>query len=614
MGSEAFGYTGKILRVDLTERRFSEVEFTAREREKWVGGTGLGAKTLWEEVQAGTLWNAPDNRLVFGAGPLTGSGFNGAGGFSLVALGAMTGSAGCSQAQGYFGAFLKFSGFDAMVIEGAGADWVYLLIRDGKAEFRDARHLRGKSTFETEKELRKELNITGRAASIFTIGPAGENQVRFACVVGDEGHAASKNGLGAVMGSKKLKAVIVCRGKRRFPVFDTERLHKCNEDVVEASKTDVGGLIYKWGSAGTMPVVYKNAALPVKNYTTNVFPEFVNLTGEYMRTHFKVKNAPCYACRTNHCKVVTVTEGPHSGLTAPEPEYELMAAFGPLIGQSDAGTAVHLATLADGAGLDGNETGWIMGFVMEAYEKGILTKQDLDGLEMSWGNASAVARLIEKIARREGIGDVLADGVMRAAARIGRGAPEIAVHAMDGSTPRGHDHRGRWAEMLDTCLSNTGTLEATFGGASPEMYEMPVAKDVFSPEEVAALNARVNGYRQFDDSLVVCRFAALTPKVVLPCVNAVTGWELTLDDAMKIGRRIVNLLRMFNMRHGHRTDDEFPSPRYGSTPVDGPLNGVGIREHWNKMREIYYRGMGWDLKTGYPLPETLEQLDLKETG
>ena len=606
------GYMGRILRVNLTRRESSEEEFDLEDRRKWIGGTGFGAKILWEEVPSKVSWDDPDNRLVFGTGPLNGTSFNGSGGFSLVGKGPMTNLAGSSQAQGFFGAYLKFSGFDALVIEGASTDWVYVTVRDEKIEFREANHLLGMGTFETEEAIRKELGVRTREVSIFGIGPAGENRVRFACVVGDRGHVASKNGLGAVIGSKRLKAIVAYRGKSRVSVSDPERLVKCSREVFEASKQDVGGLMYKWGSGGVLSPLYRSGALPVKNYTTNLFPGYERLDGQYIRTHFKVRSNPCYACRTNHCKILTVTEGPFEGLRAPEPEYELLAAFGPVIGQNDPGTAIYLATLADRMGIDGNETGWIMGFVMEAYEHAILNRNDLDGLDMTWGNGSAVEQLLLKITRREGIGDLFADGVMRAARKIGGAAIEMAIHAMDGTTPRGHDHRSRWAEMFDTCLSNTSTIEATFGGANPEAYGFPLPRDLFSPEEVAATNARVSGWRVIDDSLVTCRFAAFHPKLVLECVRAVTGQELTLEDAMRTGKRIINLLRLFNMRHGHNPELEAPSPRYGSTPTDGPWKGEGIMGHWKKMREIYYAGMGWDIKTGNPFPETLKELGLDD--
>lgn len=607
-----FGYTTRILRVDLTRKEMSEEEFSQEDRKKWIGGTGLGAKILWEEVPQGVSWNDPHNLLIFGTGPLTGTGFNGAGGFSLVGMGPMTNLAGCSQANGYFGAYLKLSGFDGVIIEGESSEWVYLLIEYGKAVIRDASHLVGRDTFETEQIIRKELRAKSKGISIFSIGPAGENRVRFASLVGDGGHVASKNGLGAVMGSKHLKAIVARRQKRGFPLLNSPTLKKINKRVIETSKRDFGGNIYKWGTGGTLSGNYKAGILPVRNYTTNIFPEYERLDGKYIRTHFKVENSPCYACRTAHCKVVTVTEGAYKGLRAAEPEYEILAAFGPMIGQSEPGAVVCLADLSDRMGLDGNELGWIMGFAMEAFEKGVLRKNDFDGLDMTWGNVSSVEQLIKKIAIREGIGDLLAEGVMRASHKIGGCAPRMAIYTLNGSTPRGHDHRGRWAEMLDTCLSNTSTIEATWGGAMPERFGLPPVEDIFSPDEVSKLNAKVNGWRQLDDSLVICRLAANHPRLILECLNAVTGWEVGLEEAMTIGKRIVNLLRLFNLRHGHKIELEAPSSRYGSTPTDGPWKGVSIGPHWENMRENYYNHMGWDIRTGKPLPETLKKLGLSD--
>jgi aldehyde:ferredoxin oxidoreductase len=607
-----YGYNGQILRVDLTHHKITTEPFEASRRERWVGGTGFGANVLWEEVPRAATWSGPENRLVFGTGPLTGTGFNGAGGFSVVGKGPMTNMAGCAQAQGFMGAFMKFCGFDAVVIEGASSEWVYLLIAKDRGEVRSAKHLVGRDTFETESMVKDELNVSGRDASVFSIGPAGETQVRFACIVGDGGHVASKNGLGAVMGAKRLKAIAVCRTKPDIAIFDPERFKHVNREMIEYSKTDFGEIIYQWGTGGLVEPAHTNGILPVKNYTTSVFPGFEQLDGRYTRKRFHIENAPCFACRVAHCKVVTVTDGPYEGLQAPEPEYELIAAFGPMIDQNDYGTVVHLNDLTDRMGLDGNETGWIMGFLMEAYEKGVITTGDLDGLKMTWGNTDAVDELIRRISRREGIGDLLAEGVKRASEQVGGSATEMAIYTMDGSTPRGHDHRGRWPELFDTCLSNTSTIEATFGGPNPQQYGLPPATDPVSPDEVSMLNAKVNGMRQLDDSLVTCRFAANNATLVIEALNAVTGWEWTIKEAMTAGKRIVNLLRLFNLRHGHQIRSEAPSPRYGSSPVNGPWRGISILPHWERMRRIYYEHMGWDPRNGKPLPETLRRLGMAD--
>ena len=250
---------------------------------------------------------------------------------------------------------------------------------------------------------------------------------------------------------------------------------------------------------------------------------------------------------------------------------------------------------------------------MECFEEGIFDLKATGGLSLTWGNVEAVRELLTRIARREGVlGGLLAEGVMRAARKVGGEAADRAVHTLKGVTPRSHDHRGRWTEFFDTCLSNTSTIETTAGGIQPEMVDLPPLTEPFAHEQVSTLNARFNGIRQFDDCLGTCRFASPHPKLVLECFNAVTGWDWSLNEAFSVGRRVVNLLRVFNLRHGMKVENERPSRRYGSVPVDGPAQGKDIMEKWQWMVENYYTLMGWDSTSGKPLPETLEKLDLNE--
>ena len=246
------------------------------------------------------------------------------------------------------------------------------------------------------------------------------------------------------------------------------------------------------------------------------------------------------------------------------------------------------------------------------YEKGIFSRADLDGLDMSWGNVEAVRSLLNRIANRQGIGELLAEGVMRVSQKIGGDAADSAIYTQKGVSPRSHDHRGRWEEFLDTCLTNTSTIETTWGGIHPQLVDQPSVTDPFSHQEVSSINARFNGVRQFDDCLGTCRFVATDPKLQLECLNAVTGWELTLEDVFSVGRRVVNQLRVFNFHHGMKREDERPSKRYGSVPIDGPARGKDIMEQWSSMLENYYTLMGWDPITGKPLPETLKRLGLED--
>jgi aldehyde:ferredoxin oxidoreductase len=604
------GYAGKILRVNLSEEKIGTEDLDEATIRKWVGGVGLGAKYLYDEVLPDADWSDPENHLIWTTGPLAGTGVAGAATINIMAKGPMTNLAGSSQANGFFGAYLKFCGYDGIIFQGKALHPVYLLLQRGTARLLDARHLKGKTVDEVEDILKKELGVGKYGASVFGIGPAGENLVRHACIVGDGGHSASHNGLGAVMGAKNLKAVVALKAAAAFSAYDPDLLKIKAAEMVEHAKTT---RVYQWGTGGGLSVLHNTGALPVKNYTTNIFPEHEKMNGQYMRTHFKIRSRPCYKCAVAHVKEVTVTEGPYKGFVGEEPEYEMLAAWGPQIGNTDLGATVMLANEVDTLGMDCNETGWIVGWAMECFEKGVFSTKETDGLDLTWGNVEAVKTLMNRIARREGnFGNLLAEGVMRASKTIGGKAAGWAVYGQKGSAPRGHDHRGRWFELFDTCLTNTSTLEATHGPIQPKLVDMEDPSDYFSHEQVSTFNARYNGIGLYQDCTGTCRFVAADPKRLIACFNAVTGWNWALSDAFTLGRRIVNQLRIFNLRHGMDIKDERPSVRYGSIPVDGPNKGVNIMEKWDWMVKNYYTLMGWDPQTGVPLPETLEKLDLKE--
>jgi len=356
----------------------------------------------------------------------------------------------------------------------------------------------------------------------------------------------------------------------------------------------------------------------VKNYTTSIYnipaEELEKWDGPHLQEHYVSGRHNCWGCRFEHCTMFTIPDGPHQGFEGEEPEYEQFAAFGPVIGNTEVDAAIVLANECDRLGFENNEMGWLLGLVMECYEKGILTREQLDGLDMSWGNVEAVRSLMRRIAHREGIGDLLAEGVMRAAQQIGGEAVNFAIHTQKGNTPRGHDHRSRWTEMFDTVTSNTGTLEtgpmANMPADSLQAIGVEGTPDVFSPQEVSRFTARTKGAMIFEDSLGVCRFTTRTDVPYLTrAANAVTGWDMDVPEAMRVGLRAVNRLRAFNIRHGIGPELDFPSRRYGSTPIDGPTAGVSVQPVWDEMLANYYQLLGWDEK-GVPKRETLEGLGL----
>lgn len=613
-----YGYHGKLLRADLTKQKTSIDELDDEDVRKYVGGTGFGAKVLYEEVQPGVQWSDPENRIIIATGPLSGTIFPGSGSFTLVTKCPATNLAVDTQANGFLGAFLKLSGLDGIVIHGQSERWLYLFVRDGELEFRDANHLTGTDTFEAEERIKKEIEKDHKCGkeklSVYSIGQAGENLVRFAALVGDHGHVCSKGGNGAVFGAKRLKAVAVARGNRKAPVSDERALTEIYKEHWAELQNDPSVKMYtEYGTAGLVPRNAKIGLLPVRNYTTSVFPaeKVEKFTGEYMRTRFENRKKTCWACRIAHTRYTKVTEGVYKDIEGEEPEYEAIAAFGPQIWQMEPGATVMLGDLADKLGLDVNESGWVLGFVMECYEKGIIKEEELKGIEAKWGDPEAARKLLTSIAMRQGIGSILAEGVKRAAERIGGEALNIGVYTLKGVTPRGHDHRARWAELFDSCTTNTSTIESVLAG--PPLSKLLGGEDVnfFDPEQVARANAKYNGWSIFENSLGICRFCVSSQyKTLLKAVNVATGWSLGVEDALTVGKRTVNLLRAFNVRHGLNPESERPSPRYGSTPSDGPAAGVGIMKHFDKMLRTYRREMGWDEETGKPLPETLRKYGL----
>jgi aldehyde:ferredoxin oxidoreductase len=572
------GIMGRILRIDLTTEQITVEALAPDVARMWLGGTGLGAKILYDEVPVGVEWDDPENRLIIAAGPLAGTKVHGAGTYSAVTRGPMTNLLGATQANGFFGAYLKQNGYDAIVVQGRAARWLYLYIAEGVLELRPADHLLGKDTWETEGALLAELGFKFRMLSVHGVGQAGENLVRFAAIAGDQGHVAAHNGVGAVMGSKRLKCIAIARGKKQVPVAHPERLTEYADALFEHAYEFRDRWLARGGTAVGLSDQHTVGSLPVRNYTTNIFPQHEAMNGLTFRENFDGKHTPCWACRMNHLHTGCMTEGRKKGYA-----------------------------------VDLNEAGWLLGWVLECVEKGILDKdRDLDGLDLKWDDEDTLAELLRKISLREGCGDWLAEGVMRAAQHIGRGAEDLAVYTKKGASPRGHDHRGRWTEMLDTCVSNTSTIEATAGADPVDGLPIEAVKNRFDALDVSRFVGQINGRRQFDDSLGVCRFDSQDLQLELDTFNSVTGLNYSPLDALRKGRQIVHLMRAFNVRHGLTADLEEPSERYKSNPIDGAAADSHPEQAWPIMKRNYYRTMGWDENSGLPLPETLRELDLEE--
>jgi len=481
---------------------------------------------------------------------------------------------------------------------GCSSNPVYLHITDSKAEILDGSFVRGKDTFETDRILRKRHGENGyeNRLSVAAIGPAGENRVRFACICSDRGHIVATGGVGAVMGSKNLKAIVV-QGSQKIP-FDTgqaERLLQLTGQWrTEAHKTSLGQTIHHKGTLGLFGPYHSRGWVPVKNLTTNIIDNPEVFDGDRIRSElYRMIPRSCHGCTFAHCHAVEIKKGKYKGFVGEEPEYEIMAGFGSNWGISDPAAVTMLNGLNDRLGLDGKETSFLLSMIMEAYDRGFIDREALDGIDLRWGNVAAVETVLKKINSREGIGNILAEGVMRAAENLGDEFVNMAVYVKRGNAPHIHDPRTRWGTLFTQVISNMGSQEGMdmTVRANPELgFDKPTS----DPDPYLALvQSKTGPKRQFEECLVFCYFQSCTFETMIETLNTITGAGYKKEDCLKIGRRIINLLRMFNIREGFTKESDSFSPRLGQSPVDGPGKGKSITATFESVRDAYYQAMQW---------------------
>lgn len=620
-----FGYMGKILRANLTDQKITEEPLEEDTARKFIGGMGLGAKILFDELKPGIDPLGPRNKLIIAPGVLAGLPFPHK--FSMIAKSPLTDIYGEATAAGFFAQELKFAGFDAIIIEGKAEKPVYLWIHDGEAEIRDASHLWGKATREVQRLVREE--VKDDRAQVGCIGLAGENLVRFASVLFGFNHAAGRTGLGAVMGSKNLKAIAV-RGTLKVKLADEEKvLDICKNSLInkEALKGPYWpNILTKFGSLVDLGSWQETGRLPTMNWRKCTFKGANNLTAENLTATILKRINTCPYCPVACNRVLKAhypydVDPDYGGL-----EYECTAALGSLCMVDNLVGVAKAFELCNKYGMDAMTTGVTIAFAMECYEKGLLTSKDTEGLDLTWGNHKSLVQVAEKIAMREGVGDLLAEGVKRASKKIGHSAEEFAMHVKGLEFPL-HDVRGMKAHGLGIATSNRGAChlvvecDDTFmaAGAVPEigLDERIVSKSpVYVGPEKAKLAKICGDLFALFDSLVVCKWT------VYPCggykvetiknvVSAATGWDVTIDELMKTGERIFNICRAFNVREGiTRKDDTLPK-RFAEPLPEGQYQGETFTPKvLEKMLNWFYEFRGWDKKTGIPTREKLEELDL----
>ena len=613
------GYNGKILRVNLSDGTISVDEPDESFYRRYLGGRGFISYFLLKELPRGTDALSPENKLIFATGPITGVPVAGSGRNSIGAKSPLTNLYGDGEVGGYWGTEFKHAGYDALIIEGRSENPVYLWIQDGQVEIRDARHLWGKTTGECEKLIKEELG--DRNVRVAQIGIAGENLVRYACVINDLRHACGRCGIGAVMGSKKLRAIAV-RGHQRVELADAEAISSIARWFRDNFKNS------KWlsflsahGTAGSFAAFDKRGVLPTHNFQKGVFEGASQISAEAIEAGALKERRSCYACPVRCKPVVSVGEPYNVDPIYGGPEYETQASLGSLCGVDNLEALLKGNELCNVNGLDTISTGVTIAFAMECFEHGILTKKDTSGLELKFGNAEAVLQLIEIIARKEGVGKVLANGSARAAQAIGKGAEEFAMHVKRQEIPM-HDPRWKQGTGLGYALSTTGADHNH--NIHDDQFHRIIANElnslgIFEPlplNDLSSAKVRLLYYgttwQYMLDCLVTCLFIDFSVQQLVDLVRATTGWPTTAFELMKIGERCLHMTRAFNIREGMSKEEDKLPERFFTPFPSGRYEGFKIeKEAFEKAKDIYYDMVGWDKESGAPTLGKLQELDIE---
>ncbi|MBI2185412.1 MAG: aldehyde ferredoxin oxidoreductase family protein [Thaumarchaeota archaeon] len=603
------GYAGKILHINLSNNDVWDEELKETYARDYIGGRGLGARILWDEVGPNIDPLSPDNKTIFVTGPLTGTGVTTSNKYVMVTKSPLTGIYMFSNAGGGMGIALKNAGFDTIVVEGKASAPSYISVDQGKTSIHDAEHLWGKGVFETTVKL-KETH--GKDAMASMIGPAGENLVKYAAVITEDKRSFGRCGGGAVMGSKNLKAV-VAKSKPAMRVADRQgfanAVKEVNDLLAKSPRTSRQRLY------GTQEGPQINSAVgiyPTRNWTMGEFEGVEKLSQPYLRETFPTKDTGCPVCSIHCTHVETITSGPYAGASA-APEYETLYALGGNCGIDKPEPIVFMDMLCDDLGLDTMSAGATIAFAMECYEKGLINHQQLGDLDLRFGNDESAVRAIRMIARREGFGDLLAEGSMRLAQRVGHGSERFAMHAK-GLEFGGYDPRGAKGQGLVYAIGNRGGCHHAMGlTAATE-----VQGNRYDIQGKAGLVVKKALERIGFDSAVLCTFAVnpLNLDVMGRLLTAVVGEPYDADRLNRTGMRISTLERAFNAQSGlARKDDILPLRLHEESLLNGVAQGKVLpKEELETMKDDYYRLMSWDLVSGIPTASCLQSLGMSEVA
>lgn len=622
------GYMGKVLFVDLTSGSIKVESFGEDIYRGFIGGAGLGVRVLYERMRAKEDPLGPNNILGFVTGVLTGIGAPSTSRYTVVTKSPLTGTWGDANSGGYFAPELKATGYDAVFFSGISPKPVYLMLQDGKAELRDATHLWGKDTVETEAILRQEVG--DKRARVSCIGPTGESQSLLAAII-HERRAAGRSGVGAVMGAKRLKA-IVARGTMKVPVADATRLRDLRQSTLKTFKSPLleadkitGDIMGAYGTSGFFSNSIASGDAPIKNWLVmgeEGMPDYANLSAEEIEK-LLVRRATCFDCPIGCKGTIKLDKGPYAVGETAWPEYESITLLGPLCLNSDLESVIKENDICNHYGMDTISAGAVLAFAVESYERGTIDKNDTGGIELTWGNSKALVAMLEKMVRREGFGAVLADGVKKAAERIGKGSEEWAMHVHGQELPA-HDPRvspgyGTTYITDPTPARHTRGVVVADGldaglGRPWAQYPQLVFPEVelLDFQKKGPMYAVMECYDEYTWACGLCVFVGggIGAYPTVEFMAAATGWDFTIEEGLIAGQRMKTLRHAFNIREGISTKDFKLPKRVSAPPAAGPIAGREV--DFDAFRKSYYQALGWDQATGKPAEQTLRKLGLSE--
>ena len=614
------GYNGKILRVNLSAGTVKSEAIDEAFCRKYIGGAGFVSYFLLKELEPGVDPLGPENKLVFAAGPITGIPLPGSGRHCVGAKSPLTGGIAKSEVGEFWGAELKSTGFDAVIIEGKAAGPVYLHIHDGEAEIKGASHIWGKTTKEAIDAIRDSEN--DKKTRVALIGPGGENCVRFACIMHGLEDAAGRGGLGAVMGAKNLKAVSV-RGTLKPTVANPEIVKALRKWMVD--NLDKVSAFTNFGTGAAMPFYEEIGNLPIRNFRDGTFPGVVNISAQAIKETIRVGMDGCFACPVKCKKVVEIKEPYEVDRAYGGPEYETLGAFGSSCSIDDLAAISKASALCNAYSIDTISTGATIAFAMECFENGIITTDNTGGIDLKFGNAEAMLKMVEAIAHREGFGDILAEGSARAADKIGNGAGAFSIQVKNLELPM-HDPRLNKALALgymvnphgaDHCCNMIDLAFRSPGDPSsvtvPDAVALGMESTSFEdigPKKIALLKI-VQLKKIIFDSLTLCQFLPYSYEQAAELTAGVTGWNTTVMEQLRAAERTLTMCRLFNIRQGLTDEDDRLPGRFFGPTTDGALSETALDpEQLETAKRYYYALMGWDEK-GVPTPEKLEELGIQ---